>query len=54
MVGATRLLLYTWAMEGDEQKGTQGGPPMWMVFAIVFGLFLVGAAIVATVLALGG
>jgi hypothetical protein len=36
----------------DTQKGTRGGPPMWIAMTIIGGLFLV-AAVVVLVMMLG-
>jgi hypothetical protein len=36
----------------DEDQSTEGGPPGWMAFAIIVGLFLVLAAVAALVMAL--
>ena len=38
----------------DEQKGTRGGPPMWIAMAIVGGLFLLGCVIVVIILGAAG
>ena len=38
----------------DEQKGTRGGPPMWMAMVIVGGLFLLGCVIVVVIIAAAG
>ena len=38
----------------DDQKGTRGGPPMWIAIVIVGGLFLVGALLVVILLFTAG
>ncbi len=38
----------------DGQKGTRGGPPMWIAIVIVGGLFLVGALLVVILLFTAG
>ena len=38
----------------DEQKGTRGGPPMWMAMVIVGGLFLLGCVLVVILITAAG